>query len=338
MAAVPVSLSSCPTARRWSSRTAPPAPTPRPPSARGSRRRARRSGERRGSRPDRPVRRRRGDRDRHPAAPRRARVLRHDAAHVLAEAVLDLWPGTKVSIGPPIETASTTTSSSRRAFVPPSPTSSASRRRCASTCRRRAVRALGDLGSPTPWSASRGGTALQGRADLGPDQDEGVETVSLYRNGPFVDLCRGPHGPVHGQDQRPQADSVAGAYWRGDETRQMLTRIYGTAFFKKKDLEAHLERIEQAKARDHRRLGPELELFMLRPSRPGCPSGSRTGPSSSAWSRTRSAASSPARLPGDQDAAGPGRGALAPLGPLGQLRENMFFTQLEDTKVSRSSR
>ena len=69
-------------------------------------------------------------------------------------------------------------------------------------------------------------------------RDEGVETVSLYRNGPFEDLCRGPHGPSTGRIKAIKLNSVAGAYWRGDETRQMLTRIYGTAFFSKKDLDA----------------------------------------------------------------------------------------------------
>jgi threonyl-tRNA synthetase len=100
---------------------------------------------------------------------------------------------------------------------------------------------------------------------------EGVETVSLYRNGPFEDLCRGPHGPSTGRIKTIKLSSVAGAYWRGDESRKMLTRIYGTAFFSKKELEAHLERIEQAKARDHRRLGPQLGLFMLREEAPGMP-------------------------------------------------------------------
>jgi threonyl-tRNA synthetase len=101
--------------------------------------------------------------------------------------------------------------------------------------------------------------------------DEGVETVSLYRNGRFEDLCRGPHGPSTGRIEAIKLSSLAGAYWRGDEKRQMLTRIYGTAFFSKKDLAAHLERIEQAKARDHRRLGPQLGLFMLREEAPGMP-------------------------------------------------------------------
>ncbi len=101
--------------------------------------------------------------------------------------------------------------------------------------------------------------------------NEGVETVSLYRNGPFEDLCRGPHGPSTGRIKAIKLNSLAGAYWRGDEKRQMLTRIYGTAFFSKKELNKHLERIEQAKKRDHRRLGPQLGIFMLREEAPGMP-------------------------------------------------------------------
>ena len=102
-------------------------------------------------------------------------------------------------------------------------------------------------------------------------REEGVETVSMYRNGPFEDLCRGPHGPSTGRIAAVKLNSIAGAYWRGDESRQMLSRIYGTAFFSRKDLDAHQKRIEEAKARDHRRLGPQLGLFMLREEAPGMP-------------------------------------------------------------------
>jgi threonyl-tRNA synthetase len=102
-------------------------------------------------------------------------------------------------------------------------------------------------------------------------RDEGAETVSLYRNGPFEDLCRGPHGPSTGRIGAFKLTSLAGAYWRGDETRQMLTRVYGTAFLDRKELKQHLERLEQARERDHRKLGPELELFRLRPEAPGMP-------------------------------------------------------------------
>ena len=99
----------------------------------------------------------------------------------------------------------------------------------------------------------------------------GEETVSLYRNGPFTDLCRGPHAPTTKTVKAFKLESVAGAYWRGDSDRQMLTRIYGTAFFSKDDLAEHLERLEQARARDHRKLGKELDLFLFSDLSPGSP-------------------------------------------------------------------
>ena len=98
-----------------------------------------------------------------------------------------------------------------------------------------------------------------------------MESVSLYRNGPFTDLCRGPHGPGTKRIGAFKLTSVAGAYWRGDSDRQMLTRIYGTAFLDKAALEEHLERLEEARARDHRKLGRELGLFMLSDVAPGMP-------------------------------------------------------------------
>ena len=98
-----------------------------------------------------------------------------------------------------------------------------------------------------------------------------METVSLYRNGPFTDLCAGPHGPSTKRIKAFKLTSLAGAYWRGDAERQMLTRIYGTAFLSKEDLDEHLRRLEQARERDHRRLGRELSLFMLSDLAPGMP-------------------------------------------------------------------
>jgi threonyl-tRNA synthetase len=98
-----------------------------------------------------------------------------------------------------------------------------------------------------------------------------LQTVSLYRNGPFTDLCRGPHSPSTSSVGAFKLQSVAGAYWRGDSSRKMLTRIYGTAFFTKGQLEEHLQRIEQARARDHRKLGRELGLFSFSELSPGSP-------------------------------------------------------------------
>ncbi|HWM62758.1 MAG TPA: threonine--tRNA ligase [Solirubrobacterales bacterium] len=199
-------------------------------------------------------------------------LIRHDAAHVMAEAVLELYPETKVTIGPPVE----------QGFYydfefPPGVKVNEDDLERIEAAMREHIEAderfeRRDLPPEEAIEIFR----AQGqdyKVELIEDlvRDEGVETVSLYRNGPFEDLCRGPHGPSTGRIKAIKLNSVAGAYWRGDETRQMLTRIYGTAFFSNKDLEQHLERLEQAKARDHRRLGPQLGLFMLREEAPGMP-------------------------------------------------------------------
>ena len=99
---------------------------------------------------------------------------------------------------------------------------------------------------------------LERIAELGDD-----ETITVYTDGPFVDLCRGPHVPRTGRLKHFKLLHAAGAYWRGDEKRQMLQRIYGTAWFKKEDLEAYLHRLEEARKRDHRVLGKQLDLFSI---------------------------------------------------------------------------
>ncbi|HET8566635.1 MAG TPA: threonine--tRNA ligase [Solirubrobacterales bacterium] len=204
--------------------------------------------------------------------PEALELIRHDAAHVMAEAVMDLYPGTKVTIGPPIETGF------YYDFEFPAGT------RITEEDLPKIEQAMQEhIGADEEFSRRDVPVAEaieifegqgQGfKVELIEDlvRDEGVETVSLYRNGPFEDLCRGPHGPSTGRIKAIKLSSVAGAYWRGDENRESLTRIYGTAFFSKKDLERHLERLKQARERDHRRLGPQLGLFMLRKEAPGMP-------------------------------------------------------------------
>ena len=204
--------------------------------------------------------------------PEALELIRHDAAHVMAEAVMDLYPGTKVTIGPPIEQGF------YYDFEFPAGV------KITEEDLPKIERAMQDhIGADEEFSRRDVPVAEAIEIFRSQDQgfkveliedlvrDEGVATVSLYRNGPFEDLCRGPHGPSTGRIKAIKLSSVAGAYWRGDEQRESLTRIYGTAFFSKKDLEEHLERIEQAKERDHRRLGPQLELFMLRKEAPGMP-------------------------------------------------------------------
>jgi threonyl-tRNA synthetase len=199
-------------------------------------------------------------------------LIRHDAAHVMAEAVTELYPGTKVTIGPPIESGFYYDFE----FPPDTRITEEDLPKIEAAMQKHidADEQFGRRDVPAAEAIELFRSQGQDfKVELIEDlvRDEGVETVSLYRNGPFEDLCRGPHGPSTGRIKAIKLNSVAGAYWRGDENRESLTRIYGTAFFSKKDLEAHLERIEEAKARDHRRLGPQLGLFMLRDEAPGMP-------------------------------------------------------------------
>jgi threonyl-tRNA synthetase len=200
------------------------------------------------------------------------KLLRHDIAHVLAESVLELYPGTKVSIGPPIADG----------FYydfefPHGVTINEGDFEKIEARMREHVKA----DEPFERSEVTAGEAIERylkedqpyKVELIEDlvKNQGVETVSLYRNGDFLDLCRGPHAPTTGRAKAFKLTSVAGAYWRGDANRQMLTRIYGTAFPSKGELDEHLERLEQARARDHRKLGKELDLFMFSELSPGSP-------------------------------------------------------------------
>jgi threonyl-tRNA synthetase len=199
-------------------------------------------------------------------------LIRHDAAHVLATAVLELYPGTKVSIGPPIEDGFYYDFE----FPEGVKVSDADLERIEEVMRRH-VKA----GEPFERADVPAGEAIERFLTEGQDykveliedlvKDEGVDTVSLYRNGPFTDLCRGPHAPSTGSVKAFKLTSVAGAYWRGDERRKMLTRIYGTAFPSREELDEHLRRLEEARARDHRKLGRELGLFMFSELSPGSP-------------------------------------------------------------------
>ena len=207
-----------------------------------------------------------------PRDPEALELLRHDAAHVLATAVLDLWPETKVSIGPPIE------GGFYYDFDFPEGVKVSD-----ADLERIEQKMAEHIGADEEFVRTdvTAAEALERFRDEQQDykveliedlmRDEGAQQVSLYRNGPFTDLCRGPHGPTTKRIKAFKLLSVAGAYWRGDENRPMLTRIYGTAFFSKDELREHLERLEQAKQRDHRRLGRELGLFLLREESPGMP-------------------------------------------------------------------
>jgi threonyl-tRNA synthetase len=199
-------------------------------------------------------------------------LLRHDAAHVLATAVMELYPGVKISIGPPIEDGfyydfefpeGVKVSDEDFERI------EAKMREHIKADERFEREELSVAEAIERFRAEGQDYKVELIEDL--VRDQGVETVSLYRNGPFTDLCRGPHGPGTKRIRAFKLTSVAGAYWRGDAERQMLTRIYGTAFARKEDLEEHLRRLEEARARDHRKLGRELSLFMLSDLAPGMP-------------------------------------------------------------------
>jgi threonyl-tRNA synthetase len=192
-------------------------------------------------------------------------VLRHSSAHLLAEAVRRLYPGVKIAIGPPIENGF------YYDFEFPEAISEDDLPRIEEEIRR-------ELAEGREWTreeVSADEARKRFEAEQEPYKVELVDTaegpISFYTQGDFTDLCRGPHL----QDSTPikaiKLTGVAGAYWRGDEKNKQLTRIYGTAFYSQADLDAYLERIEEAKRRDHRRLGVQLDLFHLSDVSPGAP-------------------------------------------------------------------
>ena len=189
-------------------------------------------------------------------------VLRHSAAHIMARAVLRLFPGAKLAFGPPVENGFYYDIQLERSLTDddlprieeemariiaqdePFERIEVPREKALAICR--------DLNQPFKIEHLEEGLAAE-------------ETVSFYRQGEFLDLCEGPHVPSAGRIKAFKLLSVAGAYWRGDASREQLQRLYGTAWFSRKDLEDHLHRLEEAKKRDHRVLGKRFELFTIEP-------------------------------------------------------------------------
>jgi threonyl-tRNA synthetase len=192
-------------------------------------------------------------------------VLRHSAAHVLATAVRELFPKAAIGFGPPIEDGFYYDFEVERPFTPED----------LDQIERKMAEVTGKDFPFVREEVSREEAnrrfkddplKLERIADLGSE-----EIISVYTDGPFVDLCRGPHVGSTGRLKYFKLLHAAGAYWRGDSRRQMLQRIYGTAWFKKEDLENYLHRLEEARKRDHRKLGKELDLFLFHPFAPGAP-------------------------------------------------------------------
>jgi threonyl-tRNA synthetase len=189
--------------------------------------------------------------------PEALEVLRHSAAHVLATAVRDLFPGAGIGFGPPIEDGFYYDFEVPRPFTPEDLERIEAKMGEVAKADYPFVREVVDRNSANRRFADDP-LKLERISELGDD-----ETISVYTDGPFTDLCRGPHIPRTGRLMHFKLLNAAGAYWRGDEKRQMLQRIYGTAWFKKEDLDAYLHRLEEARKRDHRVLGRQLDLFSI---------------------------------------------------------------------------
>ncbi|NOR40558.1 MAG: TGS domain-containing protein, partial [Gammaproteobacteria bacterium] len=194
-------------------------------------------------------------------------LLRHDAAHVLAQAVQELYPGTQVTIGPAIEDGFYYDFARDEAFTPEDLT--VIEKRMHEIVKRdlkierevwdreQAVKVFGELGEDY-------------KVEIINEVIPGGEEVSVYRQGDWFDVCRGPHLPGTGKLGKGfKLMKLAGAYWRGDSNNPMLQRIYGTAWRDKKELNAYLHRLEEAEKRDHRKLGKVMDLYHTQEEAPG---------------------------------------------------------------------
>jgi threonyl-tRNA synthetase len=256
--------------------------------------------------------------------PRALELIRHDAAHVLAEAVQSLWPGTQVTIGPVIENGFYYDFFRNQAFTPEDFP--------AIEKRMREIIARDQPFTKQVWSREEAKRVFRDKGELFKvelvDAIPQDQEIKIYKQGDWFDLCRGPHmtstGKVGGAFRLMK---VAGAYWRGDAKNPMLTRIYGTAFARQDDLEAYLKQIEEAEKRDHRKLGRELDLFHFQEEGPGVVFWHAKG-----WSLFQSIiAYMRRRLAGDYDEVNApqmlDKSLWETSGHWGWYRENMFAAQ-----------
>ncbi len=202
-----------------------------------------------------------------PTSPEGLDVLRHSSAHLMAQAVKRLFPHVQITIGPVIDSGFYYDFKHERAFTPEDLERIEAE-----------MRKIANENFPVIREEILRDDAVRMFRDMGEHYKAEIiasipanDPISLYRQGEFVDLCRGPHVPATGRISAFKLTSVAGAYWRGDERNEMLQRIYGTAFATEKELKQHLALLEEAKRRDHRRLGKELDLFIFDPIAPASP-------------------------------------------------------------------
>ena len=198
--------------------------------------------------------------------PRALELIRHDAAHVLAEAVQTLYPGTQVTIGPVIENGFYYDFYRAEPFTPEDFAAIEKKMREIIAKDAPFTKEYWTRDQAKDWFEKSGEAFKIELVDMIPDDQE----LKIYKQGSWLDLCRGPHMTSTGKvGQAFKLMKVAGAYWRGDSTRPMLQRIYATAFAKQEDLDAYLKQLEEAERRDHRRLGREMDLFHFQEEGPG---------------------------------------------------------------------
>ncbi len=257
-------------------------------------------------------------------------LIRHDAAHVLAEAVQSLYPGTQVTIGPAIENGFYYDFARNEPFTPDDFPAIEERMREIIARNAPFEREVWDRGEAIRFFQDRG---ERYKAELIRDLP-GTETITLYRQGGWIDLCRGPHMRSTGDvGSAFKLQKVAGAYWRGDHRNAMLTRIYATAWRDAKELGAYLHQLEEAERRDHRRIGREMDLFHIQEEATGSifwhPKGWRLYRTAEDYMRRRQNAA------GYQEVRTPqlvDRTLWERSGHWEKYREHMFVAHVEDEK------
>lgn len=269
-------------------------------------------------------------------SPEADEVIRHTAAHVMAQAVQEIWPDVKVTIGPVVENGFYYDFDSPRHFTPED------LEKIEKKMQEIIARDLPI--TREDWDADQAISKFGSMGEKFKEElinglkEKGEKKVGIYHTGKeWFDLCRGPHVQSTGQIKAVKVMSLAGAYWRGDEKREQLQRIYATAFNDKKALEQHLVRLEEAKKRDHRKLGKELGLFMFHPYAPGAPF--FTGRGSIVYNELVNYIRSIYNRTGYEEVITPqvfNTELFKTSGHYQNYKENMFFAQVEDKDEAQS--
>ncbi len=263
--------------------------------------------------------------------PRALELIRHDAAHVLAEAVQELYPGTQVTIGPVIENGFYYDVHRAEPFTLEDLPAIEKKMKEIVARDAKITREVWSREDAKAWFIAKGETF---KGEL-IDSIKSDEPLSVYKQGHWLDLCRGPHLPSVGKIGNAfKLMKVAGAYWRGDSTKPMLSRIYGTAWTTQEELDAYLHRLEEAERRDHRRLGREMDLFHFQEEGPGAifwhPKGWTLFQTLVSYMRRKQKAAGYTEVNTPQVL---DRALWETSGHWQTYRENMFVTKTEDERV-----